>query len=93
MSELSITVKIAEREYPMRVTAEEQEKIKMAEHLIAEKLKFFKDTFKIKDVQDLFAMVAFDAVMDKLNSEKSLATNTRETKEQYAALLDIVKSI
>jgi cell division protein ZapA len=93
MSELSIVVKIAEREYPMKVTTEEKEKIKRAEHLIAGKIKFFRESYKIKDVQDLFAMVAFDAIVDMLNGEKKLVQNNDTTKDQYTTLLNIVKSI
>ena len=92
MDELSIKVKIAEREYPMKVAVEERDKIKEAEQHIAQKIKFFKDTFKIDDVQDLFAMVAFDAVVDKINSEKELSNGASTTAERYTQLLNLVKS-
>ena len=92
MDELSIKVKIAEREYPMKVSIEEQGKIKEAEQQIAQKIKFFKDTFKIDDVQDLFAMVAFDAVVDKINNEKSLSKDLSENVRRYTELLDLLKS-
>ena len=91
MDELSIKVKIAEREYPMKAPVEEQGKIKEAEQQIAQKIKFFKDTSKIDDVQDLFAMVAFDAVVDKINSEKELSNGISKTAERYAELLELVK--
>ncbi len=91
MDELSIKVKIAEREYPMKVSIDEQGKIKEAERQIAKKIKFFKDTFKIDDMQDLFAMVAFDAVVDKLNNEKVLAESLTKTSDRYNELLNLVK--
>ena len=45
MSELSIKIRIAEREYPMRVKEEEEERLRIVGKLLNERLKFFKDQF------------------------------------------------
>ena len=42
-------------------------------------------------MQDLFAMVAFDAVVDKLNNEKVLAESFTKTSDRYNELLNLVK--
>ena len=69
MGELAIKIKIGEREYPMRVSASEEERLRMAGELLNEKLKKFREAFGIDDRQDLLAMVAFDCMVDKLKSE------------------------
>ncbi len=70
MDHLSIKIKIADREYPMKVKPEDEEKVRNAGKLISEKLRSYREQFGIDDKQDLLAMVAFDSVVDKLETEK-----------------------
>jgi len=72
MSELSIRIKIGDREYPMKVAAEEEERIRVAGKELQEKIKVYRDQFGIDDKQDLLAMVAFDYAIEKLKSEESV---------------------
>jgi cell division protein ZapA len=69
MEELSIKIKIAEREYPMKVKQSDEERIRTAGKLINEKLRSYREQFGIEDKQDLLAMVAFDCLIDKMASE------------------------
>jgi len=78
MEELSIKVKIADREYPMKVDVEDEERIRLAGKKINEKLKLYRDQFGIDDKQDLLAMVAFDSLYEKLQAEAS-STSTGES--------------
>jgi cell division protein ZapA len=71
MEELSIKIKIGDREYPMKVKRVDEERIRMASRLINEKLKSYREQFGIDDKQDLLAMVAFDCLIDKMTSEES----------------------
>lgn len=71
MEELSIKIKIADREYPMKVKREDEERIRTAGKLINEKLKFYREQFGIDDKQDLLAMVAFDCLVDKMALEET----------------------
>ncbi len=71
MGELSIKIRIADREYPMTVPPADEERLRIAGRLINEKLKVFKETFGIDDKQDLLAMVAFDSMVERLKSENS----------------------
>jgi len=70
MDNLSIKIKIADREYPMKVKPEDEEKVRNAGKLITERLLSYREQFGIDDKQDLLAMVAFDSVVDKLEMEK-----------------------
>ena len=69
MEELSIKIKIGDREYPMKVKRSEEERIRMAGKLINEKLRSYREQFGIEDKQDLLAMVAFDCLIDKMAVE------------------------
>lgn len=72
MGELSIKIKIGDREYPMRIDADEEERLRKAGRVINEKVRAFGSQFGIDDKQDLLAMVAFDILVEKLRSEESL---------------------
>ncbi len=69
MNKLSIKIKIADREYPMKVEPEEEERIRKAGKIVNEKIKLFRSQFGIDDKQDLLAMVAFDALVERLKTE------------------------
>ena len=60
MSELSIKLRIGNREYPMRIRVEDEERIRRAGRILNEKAQTYKERFGIDDQQDLLAMVAFD---------------------------------
>jgi len=69
MEELSIKIKIGDREYPMKVKRADEERIRIAGKLINEKLRSYREQFGIEDKQDLLAMVAFDCLIDKMAVE------------------------
>ena len=71
MEELSIKIKIADREYPMKVKRADEERVRMAGKLINEKVKSYKEQYGIDDKQDLLAMVAFDCLIDKMATEET----------------------
>ncbi|MEP0984796.1 cell division protein ZapA [Ekhidna sp.] len=71
MAELSIKIRIGNREYPMRVKAEDEERIRRAGKLLNEKIKNYQNQFGIDDTQDLVSMVAFDCLVEKLKREES----------------------
>lgn len=79
MAELSIKIRIGNREYPMRVKAEDEERIRKAGKLLNEKIKNYQNQFGIDDTQDLVAMVAFDCLVEKLKREES-----SEASDDYA---------
>ena len=71
MDELSIKIKIADREYPMKVKRHEEERVRAAGKEINEKLKSYREQFGLDDKQDLLAMTAFDCVVEKMAAEES----------------------
>jgi cell division protein ZapA len=71
MGDISIKIKIADRDYPMRVSEEELDKVMLAGKMLNEKLNLFKERFGVEDKQDLLAMVTFDNFVEKLNSKNT----------------------
>jgi cell division protein ZapA len=86
MRDLSIKIKIADREYPMTVKADEEERVRRAGKLINERLRSYREKFGIDDKQDLLSMVAFDALIDRL----SIEDNAHEADE---SVLDKISAI
>ncbi len=93
MGNNKIKITILGREYPISTTPEEEERVIEASKLVNEKVKLFKDTFRINDIQDLLAMVAFDAIVDKLNSKTATKDNDDNSSEQFRSLLKLIKEV
>ena len=90
MEELSIKIKIADREYPMKVRLDEEERVRAAGKLINDKLKHYRSQFGINDKQDLLAMVAFDCLVDKMADEKNLEVIDQTVVEKINHLNQLV---
>jgi cell division protein ZapA len=93
MAELSIKIKIAEREYPMRVNEEEEERLRIAGKMLNERLRLFREEFRIDDKQDLLAMIAFDLLADKLKEEESHQQSRQILGEKLDSLDTLLSSL
>jgi len=89
MDELSIKIKIADREYPMKVKPEDEERVRNAGKNINERIKSYRDRFGIDDKQDLLAMVAFDCLVDKMQVEETQF----DTDESIVEKIDYLNNI
>jgi len=92
MGELAIKIRIAEREYPMRVKEEEEERIRVVGKILNERLRFFKDQFGIQDKQDLLAMVAFETMVEKLKLEEERASHLSQVGQQLNVLEELLST-
>ncbi|MBS1544932.1 MAG: cell division protein ZapA [Bacteroidetes bacterium] len=90
MDELSIKIKIADREYPMKVKRDEEERVRAAGKLINEKLKSYREQFGLDDKQDLLAMTAFDCLIEKLTAEESTTAVDQSVVEKIGHLNQMV---
>ena len=93
MEELSINIKIADREYPMKVDAEDEERIRLAGKKINEKIKLYRDQFGIDDKQDLLAMVAFDSLYEKLQTEANSTTIGESAVDKISYLSRLISDV
>lgn len=92
MEELSIKIKIADREYPMRVHPSEEERLRLAGRLINEKIRKYKDQFGIDDKQDLLAMVAFESLVEGLKAESDRTNMTQTISDKLTDLDNLISS-
>ncbi|MFC3878584.1 cell division protein ZapA [Algoriphagus namhaensis] len=86
METLAIRLKIGAREYPMRVKMEDEAKIRRAGKLINEKLRKYKEEFGLDDIQDLLAMVAFDCMVESLESNELNAEDSEKIQTSLAQI-------
>ncbi len=86
MNELSIKIKIGDREYPMKVDANQEEILRKAGKLINERIKSYKDQLGIDDKQDLLAMVAFDSIVEQINFKLTQTHWTEEVNKKVKHL-------
>lgn len=91
MDLLSIKIKIADREYPMKVKPDEEARVRSAGKLINEKLRSYRDKFGIDDKEDLLAMVAFDAMVAKLKGEEEATVIDKTAENTIYALDELIK--
>lgn len=70
MDTVSVIVQIGGKEYPMKVNSADEEKVRKAATLLNEQMTKYKSTFSIVEKQDLLAIVAFDAVFERLSMEE-----------------------
>ena len=92
MGELSIKIRIAEREYPMRVKEEEEERLRAVGKILNERLRFYKDQFGIQDKQDLLAMVAFETMVEKIKMEEEKSAHFTKVGQQLNVLDELLSS-
>jgi len=92
METLAIRLKIGAREYPMRVKMEDEAKIRHAGKLINEKLRKYKDEFGLDDIQDLLAMVAFDCMVESLETNEVNAEDSEKIRSSLAQINSLLSS-
>ncbi|MFY0607409.1 MAG: cell division protein ZapA [Cyclobacteriaceae bacterium] len=92
MADLSIKLKIGNREYPMRVKPEDEERIRKAGKMVNEKIKNYRNQFGIEDYQDLLAMVAFDCLVDKMKKEETTESTDEVAIDQIKNLSQLIAS-
>jgi len=81
MDTLSIRLKIGDREYPMKVKADEEARIRRVGKLINDKIKVYREEFGLEDRQDLLAMVAFDCMVEFLELKEDHTEGSDQAKQ------------
>jgi cell division protein ZapA len=90
MAELSIKLKIGEREYPMRIDSNEEEQIRLNGKIINDKIRQFKEQYGIQDKQDLLAMTTFDLGMANIKEKKNAQIIQERLIDQIQSLETLV---
>ena len=90
MENLSIKIKIGDREYPMKVKPEEEQRVRNASKRINEKLRVYREQFGIDDKEDLLAMVAFDCLVSLMKNEEQSTAIDSNTENRLNQLQDLI---
>ena len=69
---ISINLVIADRPYPLKIKASEEELVRRAGKIINEKVREFQSQYAAKDKQDYLAMVALFFAVEKLQESEKL---------------------
>lgn len=93
MTELAIKIRIADRDYPMRVTVQDEERLRLAGRQLSEKLREFREDYGIQDKQDLLAMVALATMADQLKVSKEKDGTDAALTERLARLDALMKGV
>jgi cell division protein ZapA (FtsZ GTPase activity inhibitor) len=86
MPHLTVTVKIADRPYRLKLKSEEEESVRKAVKTINEKVKAYADTYAYKDKQDLLAMVALQFATFAVDYEEGSKVNDNKVVEKLNEL-------
>ncbi|AMJ64608.1 MULTISPECIES: cell division protein ZapA [Hymenobacter] len=93
MSELAIKIRIAERDYPMRVDVADEERLRLAGRQLGERLREFREQYGIQDKQDLLAMVALATMADQLKVSKEKDGTDAALTERLARLDGLLSGV
>lgn len=93
MDTLSIRIKIGDREYPMKVRAEDEARIRRAGKLINDRLKRYREEFGLDDRQDLLAMVAFDCMVETMELSEMSSEDSEKVTSTIQQINDSLSSV
>ncbi|MBC6606997.1 cell division protein ZapA [Hymenobacter sp. BT188] len=93
MSDLAIKIRIAERDYPMRVSPLEEERLRLAGRQLNERIKEFREQYGIQDKQDLLAMIALSTMADGLKVSKEKDGTDAALTERLTRLDNLLSSL
>ena len=93
MDELSIKLKIGNREYPMRIKSQDEESIRKAGKILNDKIRDYRNQFIIDDPQDLLAMVAFDCMIERMKNEEKSTGLYENSKSRITNLVSRIYEV
>ncbi|UYZ61546.1 cell division protein ZapA [Hymenobacter weizhouensis] len=93
MSELSIKIRVADRDYPMRVSPQDEERLRLAGRLLNERIKEFREQYGIQDKQDLLAMIALSTMADRLKVSKEKDGTDAALTERLTRLDELLSGV
>ncbi len=87
---LSVKVSIANRNYPLRVTKEEEDKVMRAAENINKRIKDFEDNYSVKDKQDLLAMCALQFASEAMGAKQNTGEQTKKETDENISYLNLL---
>lgn len=86
MEELTITLRIADRPYRLKIKKDEEEYFRKATEQINKALKDYQGNYAFKDKQDLLAIIGLEATFKSLTQEKMMKEMDKNFSSRLAEL-------
>ncbi len=93
MGLLSIKIKIGDREYPLKVEAQDEHNVRQAGRLLNERMKSYREQFGLNDKVDLLALVAFDCTMENLKLSQGAEEDNQQQVERLKHLHHLLDQV
>jgi cell division protein ZapA len=93
LEELSIKVNIADRTYPLKVSADQEETVRKAARLINDKMKELQLQFAVKDKQDILSMILLEEVTLKLSAAQQHSAAQAKIKAELQEMQQLLGQI
>ncbi len=82
MGDISIKINIADRVYPLKVNADEEEVVRRAAKLINDRIKEYQENYAVKDKQDLLSMCVLHYATTAIKAEKKASNEDTDIAER-----------
>ena len=86
MEELSIKVTIANRQYPLKIKREDEERVKKAADLLNERIKEYEQQYAVSDKLDLISMCAMQFASELVNLSEQVQQEKSDTSNAITEL-------
>jgi len=90
--QISVKVNIADRIYPLKVNAEEEERIRKAADLINKKVNLYIEQYGIKDKMAALSMCCLEIMTDILAAEDKTLHDQESVKKQLLEIESLLNS-
>jgi len=90
MGDISIKINIADRVYPLKIDADEEELVRRAAKLINDRIKEFQENYAVKDKQDLLSMCVLHYATATLKAEKKASNEDTDLADKVYNLDSIL---
>lgn len=91
MSELKVKINIAGRQYPLTISAEEEEAVRSAGKEINKLIEEFEDRYAVSDKQDAVSMVALQMASKYNMLKKSEAGSEDQISKKLQQLTEFIE--
>lgn len=90
MNDFLITVRIADREYRLKIDKKEEEIVRQAAKQINENIKTYAENFEFKDKQDLLAMVVMQYAFKSIKLEEQVSFQENQLFEKLEEINNVL---
>ena len=90
MSDISIKVTIANRQYPLKIRKDDEPRVRKAVQMINERIKEFESQYAVNDKFDLVAMSAIHFATEHVNMLESETLQEQSAKGEVAGIDNLI---